>query len=174
MASITNQKLSAICQRLDNLAVAASSDNSEVVACLTDIKGLLTTLTGTVEEKIDYSFKVLSRQCYECPDGSQYTEVLCAKYQDEIFIENVLQYIVGTEVLSTPPCVGVPCIEGSFETIKIDVCFEDCTSGYSLVKINTSTDEVTTIGTYNLDGSTSNLAVVECPEYKVIDTLICN
>lgn len=61
----------------------------------------------------------------------------------------------------------------SCKIIAIDVCFEDCTTGYNLVKVNCETNEVTPLGSYNLDGTLSTLAVVPCPEYKILEDNKC-
>lgn len=173
MANCTKKMLKCISDKLDSQITESTSNNGEVIACLTDIKELLETQNTLIDGQVDFEFKVLSKQCYECSDGSIYTEVLCAKYKDGVFIENVLQYIVGTDVVDIPPCEGIPCVPDSFETIKLDVCFDDCTTGYQLIKINTKTDKVSVIGTFNLNGAISTKTIVECPELTIIQETLC-
>lgn len=61
----------------------------------------------------------------------------------------------------------------SYEIINIPVCFEDCTTGYNLIKINTIDDSVTLVGTFDIAGIPSTKTITECPEIKVVEQTKC-
>lgn len=61
----------------------------------------------------------------------------------------------------------------SYEILNVPVCFDDCTEGYNLIKVNTSDDTVTLLGTYNLDATVATATVVPCPHIQVVQEELC-
>ena len=61
----------------------------------------------------------------------------------------------------------------TYEIVTKDICLEDCTEGCQVFKVNTLTDEITLVNTLGQDGLPTNLAVVPCPRFEVVETTKC-
>ena len=91
---------------------------------------------------------------YTYPDGTPYTGDLAE--------------LDPTCVLCND-CIANP----QYEIFQKEVCFEDCTKGCIVFKLNTCNDEITKVDTLDQNGDPTTLAIAPCPEYQVIETQAC-
>lgn len=101
------------------------------------------------------------------------TDVEGTTVSTELYVGGV--WIPDTDFTGTLDLGCLSCGEPipTYEIINIPVCYESCVPGYTLIKVNTLTDDVTPLGNYYSDGAPSTELIVPCSEFKILESEGC-
>ena len=112
--------------------------------------------------------------CKKDADGNEIAQVTCIPILNgEQGEPSTFWILVDGAIVTEAPEGCTPCVATNFEVISRPVCYEDCTTGYQLIKINTDTDEVTILGSFTEAGLPATESIVKCPEYSIVTNDVC-
>lgn len=139
-----------------------------------DSQGLPTTTRpsgGLCPPEIDYEFKhIITEKCL--PTGEGVKEILCLTFENGVEVGSSIHWLVGGVRLTTDPGV-VDCVNPEYQILDIRVCFESGVAGYTLIKVDTTSDTVFPLGSYYLDGTPSTENTTTCPEVEILTSELC-
>lgn len=65
-------------------------------------------------------------------------------------------------------------VDPEYHIFDKDVCFEDCTTGFIVYKLDINNNILTKIDVLDFEGNSTNKKIVKCPEYQVITEQVCS
>lgn len=142
--------------------------------------GVLDSLGDPAEDKVivpcsDFESSSLDSVCYEDPEGNKYSVQIVKQFTNgtdngfvTIIIDNTAQ------IIDQLPEGSVPCSIPIVKVIDKKVCLEDGTTGIMWFKIDLLTEETEVIKITNCEGKATDLTVVECSEFDIIETTACS
>lgn len=126
---------------------------------------------GLCPPEIDYEFKhIITEKCL--PTGEKVQEILCLTFENGVEVNSSLHWLVEGNRVTTDPGV-VDCEAPEYQILDIRVCFESGMAGYTLIKVDTTTDTVSPLGSYYLDGTPSAENAITCPEVEILTSESC-
>ena len=122
----------------------------------------------------DFEFKTIGPQCFQDADGLTYNQYICNTYINGVLDTTTTIWVLPDgSTTDTQPDGLEPCVDPIIQIINVPQCYEDCTTGYSLVKVNCTTNEVTPLGNYTLVHQPTTLGIVECQPIQTVETTSC-
>lgn len=157
-----------------SVAYLYDEESESITELYLDDQGLPTSTRpagGLCPPEIDYEFKhIITEKCL--PTGERVQEILCLTFENGVEVNSSIHWLVGGNRLTTDPGV-VDCETPEYQILDIRVCFESGMAGYTLIKVDTTTDTVSPLGSYYLDGTPSTENVITCPEVEILTSESC-
>ena len=109
---------------------------------------------------------------FEAPGSVPFT---CEYEVGETTETTKIAYADGTLYTGDPTVLDPTCnCQDQCEIITKNVCFEDCTEGCILIKVNVTQNTTEVINKLDSEGQPTDKIVAPCPKYQVLDTYVCN
>lgn len=175
-------KLDAIFKKLRNLEkdkCCVSPGDSAILEVLAEVNTNLEAICEKIENQtLENENNLKCSQAKAC--DADCNVIICHTCYD---VEGAIVSTNHTNPDNTPYTGGInsldigcvsceePMLQCDYEQVK--VCFDDCTEGFSLIKITNPDNTITPLGLYNLDGTPSEKTVVPCQPLQVISQNQC-
>jgi len=72
------------------------------------------------------------------------------------------------------PVINKPLLDPKYHIFDKDVCFEDCSTGCIVYKLDINNNILTKIDVIDVEGNSTDKKIIECPKYQVITEQVCS